>query len=291
MPDLTRELNPCILSDVVICPTCGASLRISANGQSLLCDGAKPHCFDGGGGGYLSLAPKHSGGGDSKEAVRYRTAFLSAGYYQPAAAALCDLVKQYIPSHGIVIDAGCGEGYYSNLIADEGYLVAGFDLSKFAVDAAAKAAKRKRADKPSQTLYGVGSVFELPVKNHCADGVVNIFAPCAPEEYARVLKHEGVLIVAGAGEDHLLGLKKVIYENPYLNEGRRDLPEDGEFFRLIDRVTVTFDVTIDNHDHMEALFSMTPYYWRTSTADKEKLTACAALSTPVTFDFFIYQKI
>ncbi len=291
MPDLTRELNPRILSDVMICPTCGADLRISENGQSLLCGGIKTHCFDGGGGGYVPLAPRHSGGGDSKEAVRYRTAFLSAGYYRPAAEALCELVKKYISPDATIIDAGCGEGYYSNLVAASGYRVAGFDLSKFAVDAAAKAAKRTRGDKPSQTVYAVGSVFELPVKNESADGVINIFAPCAPEEYARILKKDGILIVAGAGEDHLLGLKKVIYDDPYLNEGRRDLPEEGTYFRLLDKQTVTFHITLTDPAHMEALFSMTPYYWRTSPADHEKLAACAELTTPVTFDFFVYQKI
>ncbi len=291
MPDLTRELNPRLLSDLMRCPICGAFLRISENGLSLLCGGAKPHCFDGGGGGYVPLAPRHSGGGDSKEAVRYRTAFLSAGYYRPAAEALCGLVKQYVPANGTVIDAGCGEGYYSNLVADNGCLVAGFDLSKFAVDAAAKAAKRTRGDKLSQTLYAVGSVFELPVKDGSSDAVINVFAPCAPEEYARVLKEKGILIVAGAGEDHLLGMKKVIYDDPYLNEGRRDLPEEGKCFRLLDKQAVTFDITLTDPTHMEALFSMTPYYWRTSPADHEKLTACAELTTPVTFDFFVYQKI
>ena len=291
MPDLKRELNHRILKDVLVCPTCGASLHISENGQSLLCDGMKKHCFDGGGGGYVHLAPRHSGGGDAKEAVRYRTAFLSAGYYQPAAEALCELIKKYVPTDGTVIDAGCGEGYYSNMVAAEGYRVAGFDLSKFAVDASAKAAKRIRGDKPSQTLYAVGSVFELPVRDGSADAVINVFAPCAPEEYARVLKKDGILMVAGAGEDHLLGLKKVVYDDPYLNEGRRDLPEEGKCFRFLDQQTVTFDITLTDSVHMEALFSMTPYYWRTSPADHGKLTACAELSTPVTFDFFVYQKI
>ncbi|MBE6557935.1 MAG: methyltransferase domain-containing protein [Ruminococcaceae bacterium] len=291
MPDLTLELHPHILSDMLICPVCGSNLHISENHQSLVCGGIKQHCFDGGGGGYLPLAPRHSGGGDSKEAVRYRTAFLSAGYYRPAAEALCVLVKKYVPESGKIIDAGCGEGYYSNLIADSGYCVAGFDLSKFAVDAAAKAAKRIRSERPSQTVYAVGSVFELPLRNECADGVINIFAPCAPEEYARVLKDDGILIVAGAGEDHLMGLKKVIYDDPYLNEGRRDLPEEGVFFHLLDKLTVSFDITITDPDHMEALFSMTPYYWRTSRGDHEKLRSCPELSTPVTFDFFVYQKI
>ncbi len=291
MPDLIRELNQDLVTDVLICPVCGASLRISDDGRSLLCRGFKVHCFDGGGAGYLPLAPKHSGGGDSKDAVRNRTAFLSAGYYAPAAQALCALIKAYLPSGSTVIDAGCGEGYYTNLLAAEGYRTAGFDLSKFAVDAASKAAKHRRGDAPSSTVYGVASVFELPVREASADAVVNIFAPCASAEYARVLKPHGILLVAGAGEDHLLGLKKVIYDDPYLNEGRRDLPEEGKEFTLLEKRTVTFEITLTNSTHREALFSMTPYYWRTSPADHEKLTNCGSLSTPVTFDFFVYKKI
>ena len=291
MPDLSRELNQSLIGDLLVCPLCSATFRISDRGQSLLCNGAKTHCFDGGGSGYLPLAPKHSGGGDSKEAVRYRTAFLSAGYYQPAAEALCDLIKRHISLDAALVDAGCGEGYYTNLVASCGYRTVGFDLSKFAVDAAAKAARRVRGERPSQTIYAVGSVFELPLRDECADGVINIFAPCAPAEYARVLKPDGILIVAGAGEDHLLGLKKALYDNPYLNEGRRDLPEEGKEFTLLEKRTVRFEITVREPAHVEALFAMTPYYWRTSPGDHQKLSACTELTTPVTFDFHIYQKI
>lgn len=294
MPDLSLELNASIVSDVLVCPVCGARLHISPDGRSLLCGGAKIHCFDGGGGGYVPLAPRHSGGGDSKEAVRNRTAFLSKGYYQPAAEALCALVAQYIPRGGALMDAGCGEGYYSNRLADCGYRVLGVDLSKFAVDAAAKGAKRTRDGAPSSTVFAVGSVFELPAQDESADGVVNLFAPCAPVEYARVLKSGGYLIVAGAGDDHLMGLKERIYDDPYLNEGRRDLPEgqahspDG--LVLVEKRTVRFEITVNGREDLLALFSMTPYYWRTSPTGHERLLSSETLTTPVTFDFFVYQK-
>ena len=293
MPDLTLTLCPRIVTNVLSCPVCGADMYISQNSQSLLCKGVKTHCFDGGGGGYVPLAPKHSGGGDSKEAVRFRTAFLSKGYYQPAAEALCKLVQAYIPTGGVVIDAGCGEGYYSNRIAERGYHVLGVDLSKFAVDTAAKTAKRVSMAKGTQpcTAYAVGSVFELPARDACADCVVNIFAPCAPASYARVLSKGGYLMVAGAGDDHLMGLKQRIYDNPYLNEGRRDLPVEGEYFALVEKITTRFDITVTGGEDLQALFSMTPYYWRTSQSGHEKLTQTDTLQTPVTFDFFVYKKI
>jgi 23S rRNA (guanine745-N1)-methyltransferase len=209
-------------------------MDVDRNGRSLICVGTvsdrnpkgKLHLFDGGAGGYVNLAPNHSGGGDSKEAVRARSSFLRSGYYAPAAEAIAALARELIPENGLVLDAGCGEGYYSNRVAEEGFAVLGVDLSKFAADTAAKTARRERMNRgrESSTLYAVGSVFELPVADGSFDTVTNIFAPCAPAEYARVLKTGGHLIVAGAGERHLFGLKELIYDDPYLNDPRARPP-------------------------------------------------------------------
>ena len=213
MPDLHLELHDRLVS-ALACPVCGASMAVTDDGRSLTCSATvssrnangRAHLFDGAAGGYVPLAPRHSGGGDSKEAVRARTAFLHHGYYAPAAEALTDLVREFTPNGGAVLDAGCGEGYYSNRIAEAGYPTLGVDLSKFAVDAAAKAARAYRLSGGggSRTLYAVGSVFELPVSDESFDTVTNVFAPCAPAEYARVLKPGGHLIVAGAGERETL---------------------------------------------------------------------------------------
>ena len=148
MLDLNLELNPCLVHTLQ-CPVCGAGMRVTPDGKSLACSGeisqrnpkGRTHLFDGGASGYVPLSPRHNGGGDSKEAVRARTSFLNYGYYEQAADVLTALVKEYTPERGLLLDAGCGEGYYSNRIAAEGHATMGVDLSKFAVDAAAKAAE------------------------------------------------------------------------------------------------------------------------------------------------------
>lgn len=300
MLDLNLELNP-RLTDTLRCPVCGAPMGVSAEGRGLACVASvternpkgKVHLFDGGAGGYVNLAPHHSGGGDSKEAVRARSSFLRSGYYAPAAESIAALVREITPEGGLVLDAGCGEGYYSNRISAEGFPVLGVDLSKFATDTAAKTARRERMNRgqASSTLYAVGSVFELPVADGAFDSVVNIFAPCAPAEYARVLKSGGHLVVAGAGERHLFGLKELIYDDPYLNDPRRDLPAEGDGLRLLEIRNVTFEITVTDPDHREALFSMTPYYWRTSREGHSRLAAAEALTTEVSFDLHVYEKI
>lgn len=298
MIDLYQELDCGIARRVLACPVCGAPLAITGEGRGLACSGENPkgraHCFDAGASGYLPLAPRHSGGGDSKEAVRARSSFLRADYYRPAADALTALVARYTPSAGIVLDAGCGEGYYSSRIAEAGFSVLGVDLSKFAVDAAAKAARADRlaaGEATSHTVFAVGSVFELPARSASVDTVTNIFAPCAPAEYARVLKSGGYLIVAGAGERHLFDLKRLIYDDPYLNDGRSDLPTDGDSFALVDKQTVSFTARVEGQAHVAALFSMTPYYWRTSRVGHERLSQVKELETEVSFDFHVFRRI
>jgi 23S rRNA (guanine745-N1)-methyltransferase len=129
---------------------------------------------------------------------------LSAGYYRVAAEGLCDVVGRHLAS-GLIVDAGCGEGYYTGALAASGqgkYELVGFDLSRDAV----------------------ASLFELPLADESVDAIVNIFAPCAEEEFCRVLKPGGLLVLVGAGEKHLLGLKRALYQTTYDNAERADLP-------------------------------------------------------------------
>lgn len=270
--------------NILRCPVCGASLICDDSGKSLYCTGARRHCFDVSAKGHVNLALDHSGGGDSKEAVRSRSAFLEKGFYRPFADKLCEIISEYV-KEGTVIDAGCGEGYYTNLVAQTcGVSVLGFDLSKFGAEHGASIAKRLGVD---NSMFAVASIYEMPVADGCADAVMNLFAPCAEEEFKRVLKDGGVLIVAGAGEDHLFGLKKTVYDEPYKNDPRNDLPvtmkHAGSF-------KVRFDIELPEKEDRVNLFAMTPYFYRTSRRDFEKLENADGLVTEVEFDIEVYIK-
>jgi 23S rRNA (guanine745-N1)-methyltransferase len=130
-------------------------------------------------------------------------------------------------------------------------------------------------------------VFELPLRDASVDCVTSVFAPCAEEEFCRVLCPGGVLIVVGAGERHLMGLKRAIYDDIYENAGRADLPQG---MVLLEEYTVEREIEVTGEEQIAHLFSMTPYYWRTSRADADKLRGLQSLTTTVAFDFKIYQK-
>lgn len=271
-----------IIEKIIKCPVCTSSVVVSEDGRSALCVGARRHCFDFSKEGYLSF-PGNSGG-DSKGAVDSRRSFLEKGYYAPAAQAVIAALTKYVSRDASVVDAGCGEGYYTSLLSDEVACAIGFDLSKFACGVAAKAAKR---DGRENLLYSTASVFELPVKDSSVDAVVNIFAPCAEDEYTRILKNGGYLFVVGAGREHLLGLKRAIYDNVYENGERADMPKSLEHVK---RIVSRHEICVEGRDDIEALFSMTPYYWRTSEIDREKLKGIDSLKTEVEFEINVYKK-
>ena len=259
------------------------SLRTSENARSLVCEGERKHCYDISSSGHANFALRHNAAGDSKEAVRSRREFLDSGAYAPFADTLTELVAEQVRDGGLVVDAGCGEGYYSCKLAHK-HSVLGFDLSKEAVIAASKRAVREGKD---NAFFAVASVYELPVADSSADAVVNIFAPCAEREYLRILKDGGCLFVAYAGVEHLMGLKKAIYDNVYENDGRADMPRD---MTLVCEKRVRYDITLESREQIQALFSMTPYYWRTSEGDRKKLDGISRLKTPVDIIIAKYKK-
>ena len=271
-------------TNVLRCPICSARLVPDEQGKSLYCDGARRHCFDISSKGHVNLAPRHSGGGDSKEAVRSRSNFLKKDYYRPFADKLCEIISRYV-KEGTVIDAGCGEGYYTNLVAEKcGTDTIGFDLSKWGAEAGSAGARREGIE---NVAFAVASVYEMPVLDECADAVINLFAPCAEEEFKRVLKPGGILVVAGAGEDHLFGLKKAVYDQPYKNDLRNDLPVTMEH---IESCKVRFEIELAEAEDRMNLFAMTPYFYRTSRKDAEKLEKADGLITEVEFNIEVYKK-
>ena len=269
-------------TDILICPVCKNALF--RDEKSYFCQGAKRHCFDISASGHVNLCPGRATGGDDKKAVRSRTEFLNLGHYQPIADKVCEILSK-MNNECAIVDAGCGEGYYTNRLANStGAMVYGFDLSKEAIISASKSAKRQGI---SNAVFGVGGIYELPIADESADAITNIFAPCAEGEFSRVLKDDGLLVVVTAGKNHLYGLKSAIYETVYTNEERADMPQN---MVLLEKHNVAYTIKLDSAESIRNLFSMTPYSYRTSEKDMNKLLALTSLETEVEVDIFVYRK-
>ena len=275
------------------CPLCGGPLT---GEQDLKCPSG--HCFDRAREGYWHLLPVQSmrtkAPGDSKEMVAARRAFLNAGYYGIFGRALGKLCLEYgrpaasdAPLH--LLDAGCGEGWYDRCIAqafaEKGSRVqlAGFDIAKPAVRLAAKALPTAQ--------YAVASSFSQPVRTGWADLLLNCFSPFAREEFLRVLRPGGLrpggrMIYVVPGADHLYEMKAVLYEKPYKNPVQQ---VEYEGFCPIGEREVTDTITVPAAQ-LEALFAMTPYYWKTPRDGAQRLKALPELTTKISFRFLVFEK-
>ena len=103
---------------VLICPVCGGNLE--KHDRSYVC--MKRHSFDMAKSGYVNLLlSKHTGKtvhGDNKLMVNARREFLEKGYYSPLKDSLCEKAAEYFRG-SVILDAGCGEGYYTTAIFDK----------------------------------------------------------------------------------------------------------------------------------------------------------------------------
>ena len=267
-------------TNVLRCPVCGGEMQ--KEGRSLFCNGARRHCFDLAKEGYVNLASSAaSGGGDDAGLIRARTAFLSAGHYAPLADRVCEILTAHVPG-GTVVDAGCGEGYYSCTMAAHGLHVFGVDLSKNGIKHAARSARLVDGN----AFFAVCGIFDLPLADASVDAVVSLFAPVAEQEFLRVLKPGGILVLAGAGEEHLMDLKRVLYDTPYPNKPRADAPQS---MTLLEEQALRFTMPLEQKS-LQALFAMTPYYYRTPRAGKQRLDALDTLAVRAAVDFSVWRK-
>ena len=263
------------------CPVCKCPL--ADEGKLYRCK--NNHCFDKSKYGYVNLLRSNSSSekrhGDDRLMVRARRDFLSKGYYSFLLDELCEAIEKYAPENPFMIDAGCGECYYSQGILGRfpGMTAAGADISKSALEFAGK--------RGVKFPLCVASVFDMPFGDECADVILNCFAPDSPEEYSRILKPGGILIKVVPLENHLFSLKQAIYESPYPNEKPRESLEGfkTEEFRRIER-----EIKIDGGEDIMNLFRMTPYYYKTGREDQAKAERLETLVTSAAFGIIIFKK-
>jgi 23S rRNA (guanine745-N1)-methyltransferase len=60
--------------------------------------------------------------------------------------------------------------------------------------------------------------------------------------------------------------------------------------KMVMRESLKYSIKLEDNADIKNLFSMTPYYWRTSPSDCEKLEGLDTLETVVDINFFIYKK-
>ncbi len=265
----------------LICPVCKQKLNLDQ--KTYKCE--NNHCFDVSKYGVVNLSLNNKSSkkrhGDDKMMVVARKEFLDSGYYAPIQDTVVNLLKKHCKTGSTLLDAGCGEGYYTAAAAEAlcAEAVFGIDISK---DALRWFKKRMPTAMPI-----VSSIFKMPIADKSVDVVLNMFAPNPAEEFSRILKKDGFMIRTFVLRDHLIELKQAVYDKAYYNNVES---AEVEGFRLIDSVKTEKLIHIED-ENIKNLFCMTPYYYKTSKSDQLKLERLQSLDTTLQVMTGIYKKL
>lgn len=263
----------------LLCPVCGAPL---AKGErALVCP--SHHSFDIARQGYVNLLPvqqKHSQDpGDTREQVLSRRAFLDTGTYAPILEALIEAAREY-GAAGELLDVGCGEGYYcAGLSQALGLPLTGVDISKEAVRAAAARYKGPN--------WLCATAAHLPVEDESVGLLTSLFALTLPGEFLRVLSPGGLYIQVVAAEDHLLGLKRIIYDR--LTHKEKHTTQELPGLTRLHSQHIAFDFTL-TREQIPWLFAMTPHLFRIGKAGAARLAQAQTLEDRASCVLNVYRK-
>ena len=263
----------------LICPICEKPL--CRQDRSLVCP--ENHSFDIARQGYVNLLTvqrRHSAHpGDTREQVLSRRAFLEGGFYAPIADALIAAAEKY-GARGPILDVGCGEGYYCTRLAGAmGVPLTGLDISKDAV--------RYAAGKYKDAQWLCATAAQIPVESGGAGLLTSLFAITLPEEFHRILEENGLFFQVLAAQDHLLGLKKIIYDELIFRE--KDTEPQIPGFALLESIPVRFSFTVEGQQ-VQNLFAMTPHLFRVGKAGAERLRSTQSLTDTASCVLNVFRR-
>jgi len=273
-------------ANLLACPICNGLLE--QDSTSLKC--SNNHSFDISSEGYVNLLRKKLPG-DTKEMLTARRDFLEQGYYQPLSDLINDLVYTYMPlssSPSAILDAGCGEGYYTDRLQQS--LLAhnyqaqciGLDISKDAIRMAAKRYK--------QVCFVVANIKErLVFVDGAMQVVLNIFAPRNPAEFARVLVPGALLLVIIPGSDHLQQLRSVLHLlNIEEDKEQKVIAQFTPFFDFVTSTPLSYTLQLKQKEILQEVM-MTPNYWHLSQEVRDMAEKMDTLETTISFSGLVFR--
>jgi 23S rRNA (guanine745-N1)-methyltransferase len=260
----------------LICPVCETPL--DWNEKECRC--ANGHSFDLAKEGYLNLLLSHqrksNHPGDDAKMIQARRRFFDSGAYNP----FVELVAKsaIVNRQSTILDCGCGEGRFLGALSEshEGSFI-GVDVSKEAVRCAAKRYRKAK-------WIVANAMRQLPFADHSLDVILSILAPRNPEEFVRILKPDGTLILGVPGANHLIELRSRLAANAGDFEEKADeaAAKCAPHFSEMHRELLSYEWTL-NAAQIADLIQMTPIFWCSSPEAKAEVQRLDQLTVTVSF--------
>jgi 23S rRNA (guanine745-N1)-methyltransferase len=230
---------------MLLCPVRDCHLTLAREQSRAVC--AREHSFDAARSGYFNLLQpqdrRSKQPGDTADAVAGRRRLHDLGVSQPLLDAIGNLAGA--TREDIVLDAGCGDGFYLGMLARKTGLDAhGVDISTAAIDAAAKRY-------PECEWIVANADRFVPYADRSFSLVLSITARMNSSEFRRVLRGDGRLLVAIPAPEDLIELRGAGRDRV-----ERTIETFAHDFKLADQRRVTTVADLDANAVGDVLHSI-----------------------------------
>jgi 23S rRNA (guanine745-N1)-methyltransferase len=186
---------------MLLCPVRGCHMALMREGRRLLC--TRGHSFDVSRSGYINLLQpqerRSKQPGDTAAAVAGRRRLHDRGVTEPLLRAIAEIMVA--SPREIVLDAGCGDGFYLGTLARQtGFNAHGVDISIPAIDAAARRY-------PGCEWIVANADRVVPFADRSFSIVLSITGRMNARQFRRVLRDDGRLLVAIPAPEDLIELR------------------------------------------------------------------------------------
>ncbi len=219
--------------------------------------------------------------------VAARREFLGGGHYKPIAEKLAQRVMPLVDNNSVVVDAGCGEGYYLQQLVQQIARstrsqpgIIGFDISKWAVQAATRRLS---------AAWLVASNRNIPIADHSVDLILSLFGFPAYDSFHRILKEGGCLLLVNAGPRHLLELREIIYPTVKMSESTELQQAEAAGFTLVETTPLQYTTTPLSQAEINRLLTMTPHLFRATREGKKRAALLENFSVTVDVSFHLLR--
>lgn len=219
---------------MLLCPVRDCHRPLLREGRRLVCP--QGHSFDVARSGYINLLQpqdrRSKRPGDTPAAVAARRRLHDRGLTAPLVEAVAQMIAA--SPADVVLDAGCGEGFYLGTLARRfGFDAHGVDISITAIDAAARRY-------PQCEWIVANADRSLPYADRSFSILLSITGRANAAEFRRVLRDDGRLLIAVPAPGDLIELR---------GAGRDRVPRTLETFSagftLLNKDRVTTHADLD----------------------------------------------
>lgn len=244
------------------------------------------HTFDYSREGYCNLLlvqdKKTQNPGDSAEMISARKRFLESGHYLPILEKVLFFLKN--ENYKNIVDAGCGEGYYLDEISrhiNPSISLSGFDISKFAIQIAAKRNKK--------ITWLVASSKKMPFADASVDFILSLFGFPHWDSFKRAQKIGSKVLIVDPASEHLMELRKKIY--PKVNKTKTHSLEHAlaAGYSLVSEESLSFEINLKENEQILDLLFMTPHGFRINPEARENIAKLSELKVTADLSFRLLE--